>query len=84
MTLELTTEEVLLLKIVVLDAVYERVLEDRKNGTKHWLKDIETLKGIKTKIDNEERIAYSQNYIKKIQRNTVYGKLIGEENGKQK
>lgn len=85
MTLELTIKEICLLKRVIIDAAYKRGLQDRRDGTKYWTEEIEILKGIKTKIDNEVSIADTQDKrIIKIQTNSVYGILKGKTNGKQK
>ena len=80
MRLELTIKELCLLKRVIIDAAYKRALEDRRDGTKYWIEEIEILKGIKAKIDNEESIADTQDKrIIKIQTNSVYGIMNGRK-----
>ena len=51
-TLELTEEELHLLKIVIVNEINRRKHENIKHGTNYWTREIEKLKEIKTKLDN--------------------------------
>ncbi len=50
--IELTKEELHLLKIVIANEINIRKHENIKHGTNYWDKEIEKLKEIKTKLGN--------------------------------
>ena len=50
--IELTKEELYLLKTVIVNEINIRKHENIKHGTNCWTREIEKLKEIKTKLDN--------------------------------
>lgn len=50
--IELTEEELHLLKTVIINGINVRKHENIKHGTNYWAREIEKLKEIKTKLDN--------------------------------
>ena len=50
--IQLTKEELYLLKIVIVNEINIRKHENIKHGTNCWTREIEKLKEIKTKLDN--------------------------------